>query len=163
MSCEKFGTPMIKTADLADDSDVLFHLNKAISPDESFEDLYRDLGELRDGAIWMAQNGKDAVGFISLSYPHWNRVGIIQHFVVAEPNRGKGLGSALMKKVIDTARERQLRFLTVQTASWNKRAQNLYERFGFKHTAVFEDYLGDGNHMSWFSLKLRSCEGEGHS
>lgn len=54
---------------------------------------------------------------------------------------GRGIGSELMKRMIDFAKERKLHSLFLYARADNKRAISLYERFGFEKTGHFKDYF----------------------
>lgn len=59
---------------------------------------------------------------------------------------GRGAGRALMEALIELARERGGRRMTLRVFAPNKRAQRLYERLGFEREGVLrgEFMVGDG-------------------
>ena len=57
---------------------------------------------------------------------------------VAVPHRGKGVGKALMRGVLDVARERGLRELWLEVLVQNEPAIRLYEKLGFERVRELE-------------------------
>ena len=64
----------------------------------------------------------------------WGGISELKQLWVAEPSRGRGLGSALLDKFINEARKRGAR--RIWSASYDFQAPALYERAGF--TRVFD-------------------------
>jgi len=56
----------------------------------------------------------------------------IQNLGVAEKFRGKGVGAALLERQCEIARENNRRICALDVAVTNPRAQELYERLGFR-------------------------------
>jgi len=85
-----------------------------------------------DGLLLGAWVGDDLVGFACLywmfSSTHAAEIALMNDLFVAEGQRGKGIGSALIEAAVDAARERGMRHLEWLTAVDNHRAQRLYER-----------------------------------
>jgi putative acetyltransferase len=65
----------------------------------------------------------------------------------AEPLRGRGVGSAILRHVIAAARARGMTRLSLETGSWPyfAAARALYARHGFVECAPFGDYRLDPN------------------
>ncbi len=62
------------------------------------------------------------------------------HHVFVDPDqRGKGLGRALVSRLIDEARERGVQELRLETAGFLTSAIGLYRRLGFRDCAPFAD------------------------
>jgi ribosomal protein S18 acetylase RimI-like enzyme len=144
----------IRPAQFPEDFEDILKLNTLISPDEGKEYLLHEISKFK-GAFFVAiENGK-IIGFTSLGYPYWNQIGLMFHLSVKESYRSQGVGSLLIKTVIDEAKKLKIRFVTVRTATWNTRAIKFYERNGFRQKATFESYFGDGNTMIWLDCDLR--------
>ena len=62
---------------------------------------------------------------------HWR----IEVLAVAEPARGKGIGTALLRAVTEAAREAGVRTVGLEVVDVNDRALQLYERVGFTSVA----------------------------
>lgn len=57
----------------------------------------------------------------------------IEHIAVSETARGYGIGTKLLEKVFDEAKQlKDIKKVTLYVAGTNQRAVNLYERIGFK-------------------------------
>lgn len=69
---------------------------------------------------------------------------------------GKGIGSQLMQKIIDFAKENDFAIIDLQVRSNNQRASRLYEKFGFQklctHPAFFEI---DGEYIPFDFMYLK--------
>ena len=63
---------------------------------------------------------------------------------IAAPHRGKGLGEALMREVIDVARARRLRELWLEVLTPNEPALALYEKLGFETVRDVEVWTLEG-------------------
>lgn len=62
--------------------------------------------------------------------PYFN----VHDVIIKSDYRGKGFGKALMKKIIDTAKERDYCKVTLEVREDNTNAQSLYKSLGFKDT-----------------------------
>ena len=69
--------------------------------------------------------------------------------VVDASGRGKGVGTALLNAIIDTAKSHSLSKVTLDVIDTNPRAKALYERVGFKATGV--EQLGPLRYVFGFS------------
>lgn len=72
----------------------------------------------------------------------WNVMseGQITNVAVAASHREKGVGSKLIKALVDYAKENQLVLLLLEVRSSNIAAQKLYSKFGFEQLAVRKGY-----------------------
>jgi GNAT superfamily N-acetyltransferase len=57
--------------------------------------------------------------------------------------RGFGLGKAMLNRLVDYARERQVIVLRLETGIHQTQAIGLYERFGFRRRPPFGEYRDD--------------------
>ncbi len=66
--------------------------------------------------------------------------------VVEEKYRGKGVGSALLQKVVDTAKEKGAAYLDFSSRPRREEGNNLYEKFGFvkRETNVYRQIFDYG-------------------
>lgn len=69
---------------------------------------------------------------------------------------GRGVGRALMEALIDTARERGGRRITLRVFAPNERARRLYERLGFELEGVLrgEFMVGNGEYVDDLLMAL---------
>ena len=107
-----------------------------------------DLAGLRapEVSFWSVWEGDGLVGVGALkrlSAEH----GEIKSMHTAEPARGRGVGSALVRHIMAEARARGMRRLSLETGSWPYflPARALYARHGFVECGPFGDYREDPN------------------
>ena len=74
----------------------------------------------------------------------------------AQPLRGRGVGRAMLRHIIATARAGGMSRLSLETGSWDYfiPARTLYSRHGFSECPPFADYVPDPNSV-FLSLDLR--------
>ena len=107
-----------------------------------------DLSELRapEVTFWSAWEGDEVVGVGALrrlSVEH----GEIKSMHTAETARGRGVGSALLRQIMATARAAGVKRLSLETGSWAYffPARALYARHGFVECGPFGEYGPDPN------------------
>lgn len=66
--------------------------------------------------------------------------GELANIAIAEPHRGRGLGSDLLGRMMDLARERGVKSLYLEVRASNDEAAALYRRFGFAEIGARKDY-----------------------
>jgi GNAT superfamily N-acetyltransferase len=92
------------------------------------------------GTIFVARDGSDVVGMVSLLYTVSTAEGgpvcWLEDMVVRPGRRGSGLGSRLLEHAIDHAKAHGFARLTLLTDRDNQGAIRLYERHGFKRSAM---------------------------
>lgn len=127
---------------------------RAISPPESVHAL--DLDRLRDPAIsfWTAWDGDRLLGcgaLKALGPQH----GEIKSMRTPAAQRGQGAGRVLLEHIIDTARARGYRRLSLETGAGPAflPAWRLYQRHGFVRCGPFADYP-DHPHSVFMTLVL---------
>jgi GNAT superfamily N-acetyltransferase len=54
----------------------------------------------------------------------------LEDIIVTRPIRGQGIGSALMDRLLEEAREKRLHGMVWQVLRWNKPAIRFYEKYG---------------------------------
>ena len=80
---------------------------------------------------------------------HINTIGVLPDF------EGKGIGTALMDDALRDAKERGIERATLEVAVSNKRAQDLYYRYGFKPVGIRKNYydkIGEDALVLWADL-----------
>ncbi|NUM55170.1 MAG: GNAT family N-acetyltransferase [Candidatus Hydrogenedentes bacterium] len=124
------------------------HLNemRAISPPESVHAL--DLEKLRRPEItfWTVWDDNALIGSGALKELDADH-GEIKSMRTAKAYKQKGIASALMNVMLDEARKRRYRRLSLETGSmaFFEPARRLYSKFGFVYCAPFADYVEDPN------------------
>ena len=114
------------------------------SPPESVHAL--DVQALRapEVTVWSAWEGGELLGCGALKEiePHH---GEIKSMRTAEAHLRRGVGSRILERLIEEARSRSYRRLSLETGSMEAfaAARRLYARFGFEPCAPFADYRLD--------------------
>jgi putative acetyltransferase len=107
-----------------------------------------DLTGLRapDVTFWSAWEGDAVVGVGALKRLSADH-GEVKSMHTAEAARGRGVGSALLRQIMATARARGMSRLSLETGSWPyfQPARALYARHGFTECGPFGDYREDPN------------------
>jgi len=116
------------------------------SPPESVHAL--DLDGLRQPAVtfWSAWDGPTLVGCVALKELD-TRHAELKSMRTSPGQRRRGIGALLLRHVLDEARRRGYRPMSLETGSMEffEPARALYERHGFEYCAPFADYLPDPN------------------
>jgi putative acetyltransferase len=126
-----------------------------LSPPESVHAL--DLSRLRspDITFWSVWDGETLVGVGALKEMSATE-GEIKSMRTPQALRRRGAGRAVLAHIIDEARSRRYRRLSLETGSQEGfvPARKLYESFGFTYCDPFGDYQPDPNSM-FMTLELR--------
>ncbi|MCB1181721.1 MAG: GNAT family N-acetyltransferase [Chlamydiia bacterium] len=98
------------------------------------------------GCILTATINGRPVGMINLHMPIWKKQGGQTMFdiVVSEESRGKGIGTLLIVKAEQFAKETLGAKLMYLDVFEDNPAQNLYQRLGYTKGGFIPDYLKDG-------------------
>lgn len=97
-----------------------------------------------ESVIFVALIDNVIVGFTQL-YPVFSSVSmkrcwVLNDLYVAEESRGSGAADILLKAAQELGSETESRWLVLQTAAGNYRAQKVYERNGWKKDTEFFSY-----------------------
>jgi putative acetyltransferase len=115
-----------------------------------------DLSGLRSPeiAFWTAWEGEEVIGVGALKRLTAEH-GEIKSMHTAEAARGRGVGSALLRRIMAAARARGMSRLSLETGSWDYfvPARALYARHGFVACAPFGEYREDPNSV-FMTLEL---------
>ncbi|MDR6413657.1 ribosomal-protein-alanine N-acetyltransferase [Pseudarthrobacter sulfonivorans] len=90
----------------------------------------------------VAESGGDIVGYAGLMCIE--PIADVQTIAVVPEFEGRGIGSALLTRLIDEARRRRAADVLLEVREDNPRAQQLYVRFGFEQIHVRRKYYRDG-------------------
>jgi putative acetyltransferase len=126
----------------------------SLSPPESVHAL--DINALRrpDITFWSVWDGEDLLGCGALK--QLDRFhGEIKSMRTVEAHRRRGVAKRLVEHIIDQARRRGYRRLSLETGSMAafEPARKLYAAFGFSYCGPFADYVLDPN-SSFMTLDL---------
>lgn len=116
------------------------------SPPESRHALDLDGLRAADVTFWCAWDGPDLLGCGALKAIDPGH-GEIKSMHTSAAHRGRGVAARILTHIVDTARVRGYRRLSLETGSMAAfaPARALYERFGFTYCAPFADYREDPN------------------
>lgn len=116
------------------------------SPPESRHALDLDGLRVPDVTFWCAWEGADLLGCGALKELD-SRHGEIKSMHTSAAHRGRGIAARILTHILDTARARGYRRLSLETGSMLAfaPARALYERFGFTYCPPFADYREDPN------------------
>ena len=135
----------LRAIELEDASD----LQKNCWPDLALPDIQlrihglRGLGDDRDrGWGYAALIDDEVIGFGQLM--RWGMRGEICNLVVTERWRSKGIGSAIIRRLIGVAREQGMHDVEIGAAESNPHAVKLYRRLGFRDDRRVTLDLGEG-------------------
>ncbi len=124
------------------------HLGHSVqhSPPGSMHAL--DVEALRSPGItfWTARSGPVVLGCGALKELDSHH-GEIKSMHTAEASRGRGIGARILAHIVDEARQRHYRRLSLETGSMAEfaPARALYARFGFRDCEPFASYREDPN------------------
>lgn len=109
-----------------------------------------------DRKVFLALSDDDCVGQIVLR-KDWNRYAFIEDICVAASERGRGIGTSLMKRAKQWAMENGLQGLALETQDNNLLACRFYAKCGFRIGAVntmlyanFEKPWSDETAIFWY-------------
>ncbi len=141
----------IETADLDDPrvADLLrVHLATARAATAPGSAHALDLDGLRATAIdvWAVWDGAVLLGVGALKRLSPD-LGEVKSMHTAQAARGRGVGSAMLRHIIATARDSGLSRLSLETGSWDyfRPARAFYRRHGFVDSPPFDAYADDPN------------------
>ena len=101
------------------------------TPDRArFEQMVAD----KNVAVVVARDGERIIGMAMLySIVRVDEVsGIVDDVVVSDAYRGQGIATRVMKKLIETAKERGLKHLDLTSRPSREAANHLYQKVGFQ-------------------------------
>jgi [ribosomal protein S18]-alanine N-acetyltransferase len=96
---------------------------------DRYRSRWRDKLDDPSAALLVAKCGQDVVGFADV-YPH-SEHGLVLGMFVDERFRGQGIGTALLDRLLDWARQKNVPRLSLHVFPHNSRAIALYKRAGF--------------------------------
>lgn len=84
--------------------------------------------------------------------------GHILNLAVAKDYRGQGHGKTLMEAMIQAAKDRGVRAMTLEVRPSNKPALGLYDFYGFEIKGRRKNYYGDNHEDAYILWKEDLCE-----
>jgi putative acetyltransferase len=117
-----------------------------LSPPESMHALNLDGLRQPNITFWSVWDGEELLGCGALKELDPQHAEI-KSMRTARPHLRKGVASALLQHIINEAKNRSYRRLSLETGAGEpfKPAHTLYTKFGFKACGPFADYVVDPN------------------
>ena len=108
-----------------------------------------------DISFWTIWDDETLLGFGALKRLSADH-GEVKSMHTAQPMRGRGVGSAMLRHIIATARASGMSLLSLETGTWEyfRPARELSRSHGFVECPPFADYVLDPNSV-FMSLDLR--------
>ncbi|NML07027.1 GNAT family N-acetyltransferase [Sphingomonas sp. G-3-2-10] len=127
----------------------------ASSPAESCHFLDLSGLETPDVTFWTAWDGEALLGMGAMKQIDAGH-GEIKSMRTAPEHLGKGVGAAILERIMATARERSLSRLSLETGSSAEfdAAHALYRKFGFTYCDAFGDYPADDPFSRFMTRQL---------
>lgn len=107
--------------------------------------------EMEQFTLSILEDDRPVAGLIGVTF--WDTLQVDQLYVNDE-QRGKGLGSALMRRAEEIAKERNYKMITVETMDFQ--AVDFYKKLGFQIDFIREGYTN--GYKSYFFSKSISQE-----
>ncbi len=90
--------------------------------------------------IFVAEEDKRVIGFISAEWQRWNNSVYIDSLYIDKNYRYRGYGSQLLKKMIKRSREIKSKKVFIDVETGSKNAIILYLRHGFEINGYVQDF-----------------------
>ncbi len=107
-------------------------------------DALRQCYEVREG-IWVAIVQGQVRGFVQVTWDTEESLGWVRHLVVDRAWRGQGIGTALLRRVAQVARDRDADRLVVCVNAKNDPAIQFLLRQGFSFVGYNEVFFNEGD------------------
>lgn len=115
---------------------------------ESIESVIKD-----DGKICLASyEGDTLTGYIYASYVLDEAE--IGNICILPGSRGQGIGKALLDKMLESLKERDIKTVFLEVEADNAPAVRLYEKAGFIRYNERRDYYGPGKDALLYSVQI---------
>jgi ribosomal protein S18 acetylase RimI-like enzyme len=109
----------------------------------------------RGGMLFVADDGSGVRGFVDVMESEWNQAVSINNLAVASSFRRKGLGSRLMRTVLDWAKQKKSRAILLHVPTKCYPAICLAQKYGFAFCGFNDQLYPNRDIALYFSLKLR--------
>jgi len=123
--------------------DIIIIENLSFKTPWSRESITQEICENKSAIYLCATVAGSAVGYAGMW--HICDEGHITNIAVHPEYRRNRVGSALMEALLEAARERSIRALTLEVKRSNCNAQQLYKKYGFAEEGFRKGYYADNN------------------
>lgn len=110
---------------------------------EQYAPVIERMHKREDSLMLICLDGEEIVGYASLvcdGNPRFAHRGELAIFV-RKDHWGIGIGSELMKEIVDFAKNRNLAVITLEVRADNEHAKHLYRKFGFECFGRYEKFF----------------------
>ncbi len=111
------------------------------------------------GSLFLAERDGELVGVLGMDLPPYKVADL--GMMVKDSHRGQGVGSALMVRAIDWAREVGAHKIALQHWPHNEGARALYEKFGFEQEGYLRRHYPRRNGEIWDAVVMGLVLDEG--
>jgi len=109
-------------------------------------------GAIERGAFFVAELGAEQVGHLGMDVPRYKVADL--GMMVKDGHRGQGVGSALLERAIEYAREQGCHKIALQHWPHNQAARRLYERYGFEQEGYLRRQYPRKNGEIWDAVVM---------
>ena len=132
---------------------------KIVTRDKEVDWLGRQLANMEKGEtiVIVAEVDGKVIGHVEVNLQgrSMRHVGELNIVIKAE-YRDRGIGTEMIKTIIEESRKAGLRVITLETFPHNQRAKNVYEKLGFKETGRIPDgFYRKGKYIDTIIMTLR--------
>lgn len=132
---------MIRRAKLSDCSSILALVNELAVFERAPKEVTVSLSEMEaagfsENPVWWAFVNENEHGIIDafalyyIRYSTWKGCRMyLEDILVTENARGKGIGTQLMDRLIQEAKEKKLKGVVWQVLDWNEKAIQFYQKY----------------------------------
>lgn len=127
---------------LVDLTMALFELEEDFTPDRAKQErgLRSILEQPSRGRIFVARTDYELLGMVNVLFTISTAMGgfvILLEDVIIHPDfRGQGYGTKLVEYVIDFAKRKDFKRITLLTDKISEESQRFFERLGFRHSSM---------------------------
>lgn len=110
------------------------------------EEIIREKNQSSRNALFLARKNGEIVGSASIEAFSYRKAHRAEFGIsVVKAAWGQGIGSKLLEKVIQHAKEQQIAIIECQVRSDNERAIRLYQKYGFIKIGTYPGYFRIGD------------------
>lgn len=120
----------------------LFRMESDFEPNREKQErgLRLILEEPQRGRIFVMRSERQIIGMVNLLFTISTAMGgfvlLLEDFIIHPDHRGQGYGSRLMEYVVDFARKKDFRRITLLTDKISQESQNFFRGLGFRDSAM---------------------------
>lgn len=134
------------------------HAGETYAPERQRDEDIASLRRETESWAWVSIQENEPAGCVLL-YGQTEEIAEFKRLWVTPEFRGRGVGRALTRRVVDEARTQGFETLGLTTTPWSDAAQALYESMGFERTGPYpETRLSEEHHDLAIFMQLPLAE-----